>query len=60
MLPKIKIMLEKKRKKEIFVQELQARDFPGGPVVRTLPSNPGGAVSFPGGRELDPTSLPTK
>ena len=30
---------------------LKLRDFPGGPVVKTLPSNAGGAGSVPG-REL--------
>ena len=29
-------------------QELQDRDFPGGPVVRNLPPNEGGVGSSPG------------
>ena len=31
-----------------FVLNQQNGDFPGGPVVKTLPSNAGGAVSIPG------------
>ena len=29
-------------------KNLYSRDFPGGPVVKTLPSNAGGAGSIPG------------
>ena len=35
------------------------RDFPGGPVVKTSPSNAGGAGSIPGG-ELRSTWLTAK
>ena len=32
-----------------------SRDFPGGPVVKTLPSNPEGEGSIPGGGAVIPT-----
>ena len=36
-------------------------DFPGGPVVKTSPSNAGGAGSIPGrGAKIDPTCLAAK
>ena len=37
------------------------RDFPGGPVVKTLPSNAGGVDSIPGwGADIPHTSGPKK
>ena len=33
------------------------QDFPGGPVVRTLPSNAGGADFIPGGGAKIPLAL---
>ena len=36
------------------------RDFPGGPVVKTSPSNAGGAGSIPGQGAEIPTCLVTK
>ena len=35
---------------EMFVQDHILRDFPGGPVVKNLPSNAGDAGSIPGRR----------
>ena len=32
-----------------MAEKYKFRDFPGGPVVKTLPSNAGGAGSVPGG-----------
>ena len=34
-----------------------SRDFPGGPVVKTLPSNAEGEGSIPGGGAMIPTRL---
>ena len=36
------------------------RDFPGGPVVKTLPSNARGAGSIPGGGVKIPRALKPK
>ena len=33
---------------ELYTLKLHTRDFPGGPVVKTLPCNAGGAGSIPG------------
>ena len=33
---------------EFYLKPLQFQDFPGGPVVKTSPSNAGGASSIPG------------
>ena len=35
-------------KLEIFTIRKEDRDFPGGPVIKTLPSNTGDAGSIPG------------
>ena len=35
-------------------------DFPGGPVVKTLPSNAGGAASIPGGGAKVPRAPPPR
>ena len=37
--------------------DTQVRDFSGGPVVKTLPSNAGGAGSVSGGGTQNPTCL---
>ena len=41
-------------------QERAWWDFPGGPVVKTLPSNAGGEGSIPGGRAKIPHALQPK
>ena len=46
---------EKQKKKKKKSQK--TRDFPGGPVVKTLPSNTGGVISTPGGGAKIPTCL---
>ena len=33
----------------LVVLRVKVRDFPGGPVIKTSPSNAGGAGSIPGG-----------
>ena len=38
-------------------QEFTYQDFPGGPVVKTLPSNAGGASSIPGQGDKIPHAL---
>ena len=40
--------LIKKQKMGAWFKIYHYRDFPGGPVVKTLPSNAGGAGWFPG------------
>ena len=43
------------------VRVADGRDFPGGPVVKTLPSNAGGAGSIPGlGAKIPHASRPKK
>ena len=42
-----------------LLQDIEYRDFPGGPVVQTLPSNAGGAGSIPGwGAKIPHASWP--
>ena len=49
--------MEKDRKE--MLKMVTVRDFPGGPVVRTSPSNAGGAGSLPGrGAEIPHASGP--
>ena len=44
-----------------FYQKVLTRDFPGGPVVKTLPSSTGGAGSIPGrGAKIPRASRPKK
>ena len=38
----------------ILIKNLRAQDFPGGPVVKHLPSNAGDAGSIPGQRTKIP------
>ena len=40
--------LIKKQKMGAWFKIYHYRDFPGGPVVKTLPSNAGGVSSIPG------------
>ena len=47
--------------KVIFLTKTQCWDFPDCPVVKTLPSNAGGAGSIPGGGvKIPPVSQPQK
>ena len=42
-------------------EEYYHRDFPGSPVVKTLPSDAGGAASIPGeGAKIEHASQPKK
>ena len=46
-------------KLEIFTIRKEDRDFPGGPVIKTLPSNTGDAGSIPGcGMKIPHSSWP--
>ena len=45
--------------KFLKLKKIIVRDFPGGPVVKTLPSNAGGQGSIPGqGVKIPHTSWP--
>ena len=48
--PHGKEMKKKKKKRDLYSHNLNIiyEDFPGGPVVKTLPSNAGSASSVPG------------
>ena len=44
-----------------YFLKVKIRDFPGGPVVKTSPSNAGGAGSIPGwGAKIPHASQPEK
>ena len=50
---------ERDRKRQSTVREKRCRDFPGGPVVKTSPSNTGGAGLIAGwGTEIPQASRP--
>ena len=44
----------------MYVKSIRTWDFPGGPVVRTLPSSAGGAGSIPGRGAKIPHALRPK
>ena len=52
---------ERKKGEENIFKEIMAGDFPGGPMVKTLPSNAGIVGSIPGqGAKIPHVSWPKK